>query len=226
MSETTAFDVKSFDLAAYEAILANGLSKGLGNRGERVCIEAAICQVLGLEHGDDPKCVAGSVRDFKISLNDKPWSGAKARAEGLHDLGLAQLGSLGVVDDTTFNLKVQEKSIRILVPTLLRELYPDNIAMLEAANECENLGTLVTLSKITELLNHSSMPTHTYVTFAIKELERGSYFTVYSFSYATMAIRNFSKPPNMSDKYLILAANTALEVLKELKSPGVELLSK
>ena len=67
------FDVEKFDVAQYDAILARGLSKGLGSRGSNMCIEAAICTVLGLEHGDDPKCVAEAVRSYKITLNDAEW---------------------------------------------------------------------------------------------------------------------------------------------------------
>ena len=96
------FKIKDFDVKKFDSILAAGLSKGLGSRGSQVCIEAAICQVLDLPHSDDPGCVAASVRSFKIRLNDSNWSSSKARAAGLRDLGLAQLGSLGVVDDFEF----------------------------------------------------------------------------------------------------------------------------
>ena len=94
-----AFDIGTFDVKLYDKIIARGLSTGVGRRDGQMCIEAAICTVLGLDHGDDPKCVAASVRSFKISLNDSQWSSTEARAAGLRDLGLAQLGSLGVVDD-------------------------------------------------------------------------------------------------------------------------------
>src|SRR6266480_87978 len=100
------FDVNSFDVEKFDSILTRGLSAGLGEQSGQMCIEAAICATLGLPHGDKPTCVAKSVRDFKIALNDKRWSSAKARAEGLRDLGLAQLGSLGVVDDKQFTSKL------------------------------------------------------------------------------------------------------------------------
>ena len=45
---TKMFDVKSFDVAKFDSILARGLSNGLGKRGGQVCIEAAICETLGL----------------------------------------------------------------------------------------------------------------------------------------------------------------------------------
>src|SRR6516164_1788792 len=48
------FDIKTFDVTKFDRILSAGLSSGLGERGGQVCIEAAICQTLGLPHGDDP----------------------------------------------------------------------------------------------------------------------------------------------------------------------------
>ena len=54
MMKNNSFDVKTFDVRMFDDILAKGLSLGLGVRGEQVCIEAAICQTLGLKHGDDP----------------------------------------------------------------------------------------------------------------------------------------------------------------------------
>src|SRR5438046_3479672 len=111
--EKPSFDVSTFDVAKFDLILSRGLSMGLGKQGGQVCIEAAICETLGLEHGDDPKCVAGSVRAYKIRLNDSNWSSPKARANGLRELGLAQLGSMGVVEGGKFDSLITEKTIRV-----------------------------------------------------------------------------------------------------------------
>ena len=70
----SAFDIATFDVAQYHALLDRGLSQGMGHRDGQMCIEAAICTVLGLPHGDDPQCVSFAVRSFKVSLNDCPWS--------------------------------------------------------------------------------------------------------------------------------------------------------
>src|ERR1700757_5200922 len=96
------FDLSKFNVKEFDRILACGLSHGLGIRGQQVCIEAAICQVLDLPHGDDPGCVDDAVRSFKITLNDSNWSSPQARAKGLRDLGLAQLGSKGVIYSQEF----------------------------------------------------------------------------------------------------------------------------
>jgi hypothetical protein len=60
----TQFDVATFNVAKFDEILARGLSMGMGRRGGSMCIEAAICCVLDLPHGDDPGCVAAAVRGF------------------------------------------------------------------------------------------------------------------------------------------------------------------
>jgi hypothetical protein len=143
MVNTTAapFDVTTFDVAEFDRILAQGLSKGLGERGDQVCIEAAICQVLHLPHGDDPGCVAAAVRSFKITLNDAAWSSPKARAAGLHDLGLAQLGSAGVVSDAEFAKRIAENTIRVLIPKLFRQVFPKDEKCMAAALRCELEGS-------------------------------------------------------------------------------------
>src|SRR5580692_9706788 len=137
----SAFDVTSFDVAEFDRILSLGLSSGMGERGSQVCIEAAICQVMNLPHSDDPGCVAAAVRSYKITLNDSPWSSPAARAKGLHDLGLAQLGSKGVVDDREFATRMAEKTIRVLIPKLFRSIFPKDQACLDAALRCEREGT-------------------------------------------------------------------------------------
>jgi hypothetical protein len=128
-------------VAKFDEILARGLSSGMGKRDGQMCIEAAVCAALDLPHGDEPQCVAAAVRTFKIALNDSNWSSTQARAAGMRDLGIAQVGSLGVVDDNVFVQKIAEKTIRVLIPALFREVFPNNEACLAAAKRCEDEGT-------------------------------------------------------------------------------------
>jgi hypothetical protein len=130
--------VKKFD-----AILERGLCVGVGSRDGQMCIEAAICAVLDLPHSDTPSCVEPTVRVFKIRLNDANWSSPTTRAKGLRDLGLAQIGSYGVVQGREFSKRVAEQTIRILIPKLFRKLFPGNSQCLAAANRCEQEGTAV-----------------------------------------------------------------------------------
>lgn len=197
------FDVSSFDIKRFDSILSRGLSMGMGKRGQQVCIEAAICETLNLPHSDDPKCVAASVRTFKITLNDSNWSSPEARAKGLRDLGLAQLGSLGVVNDQEFARKLAEKTIRILVPKLFRDLFAGNKELQDAADRCEKEGTLG----------------------AAWEAEaKAARAEAAAKAAAAAAKAAAAARADSSDAYLLLVAHLALETLRELNSPGIALL--
>ncbi len=125
----------------FDDILSRGLCVGVGDRDGQMCIEAAICAAMDLPHGDEPDCVAKSVRSYKITLNDSSWSSAAARARGLRNLGIAQIGSRGVVDDQEFAKRLAEQTIRELIPTLFREVFPDRQECLDAADRCASEGT-------------------------------------------------------------------------------------
>ena len=226
-SSTSTFNPRKFDVAEYDRILANGLSMGLGERGERVCIEAAICQTLGLPHGDDPGCVDPAVRAYKIALNDSDWSSPEARADGLRDLGLAQLGSKGVIDSSEFAKRLAEKTIRVLIPALFRETFPNNPACFEAANRCEQEGTeAAARSAASEASAARSAAWSAAASAAWSAARSAAQSAAQSEASAAQSAASAAWSAAQSDKYLILSAQLALHVLRELKSPGVELLSK
>jgi hypothetical protein len=247
------FKLRDFDVSKYDSILARGLSKGLGKVSSQVCIEAAICQVLDLPHDDDPGCVAASVRRFKIRLNDSNWSSPSARAAGLRDLGLAQLGSLGVVSDVEFTKIISEQMIRKLIPTLFREVFPKNIDCLIAADECEEQGTVETARKAqkaaaayattTAAANaaYATAANAAYATAANAAYAAAYYAATYATTTAAANAAAYiaayyaatnaaaadaadAAVKNKSDKYLLLSAQIALDALKQLNSPGVSLL--
>ena len=127
-------------------LVDQGLVEGLGNpKPGEMCVEAAVCFALGLPHGDDPGCVAPTLRHLKIRLNDSAWSSPMARAKGLRRLAVAQLGSKGVLDDKEFSRRVIDLTIRRSVASALRsaaKLNPKYSAALEiVALRCENDGT-------------------------------------------------------------------------------------
>ena len=100
-----------------------GLVKGVGKPVPgQMCVEAAVCYALGQPHGDDPECVAPSVRAFKIALNDSDWPSEQARADGLMEIGIAQLGTRGEIDEKEFAKKLAELTIRRILPISLRAL--------------------------------------------------------------------------------------------------------
>jgi len=247
------FDVKGFDVAEYDRILDAGLSKGMGQRGQQVCIEAAICQVLGLSHSDDPGCVAASVRSFKIELNDGPWPSPDARAKGLHDLGLAQLGSLGVVNDVEFSKRMAEKTIRTLLPKLFREVFPGNKACLAAADRCEQEGTqqaawsarsaaksaesaawsarsAAKSAKSAESAAWSarsaawSAKSAESAAWSARSAAKSAESAAWSARSAAKSAESAAWSACSATPYLNLSAQLALETLRELRSPGVALL--
>ena len=100
-----------------------GLVKGVGKPVPgQMCVEAAVCYALGQPHGDDPECVAPSVRAFKIALNDSDWPSEQARADGMMEIGIAQLGTRGEIDEKEFAKKMAELTIRRVLPISLRAL--------------------------------------------------------------------------------------------------------
>ena len=123
-----------------------GLPSGLGKaRPGQMCLEAAICYVLGEPHGDSPSCVHPVMRGHHIRLNDARWSTDTARAAGLRDLSVAQLGSQ-TVDAQKWLAYVIEQTIRRIVPRAMRaaasmQKEPHKSAMEAAALRCEQEGT-------------------------------------------------------------------------------------
>lgn len=191
---------------SFDKILERGLSRGLGKPDGQMCIEAAVCAALGLPHGDNPPCVAAAVRAFKIALNDSGWSSSQARANGMRELGIAQVGSKGVVDDVKFATRLAELTIRQLVPKLFREVFSGNETLIAAALRCEKEGT------------KDAARNAAYVA-----ADANAYAAAAYAAYAAAAADAAAGATR--DKYLILSANLALQVLTELKSPGVKYIN-
>ena len=198
----------------FDAILARGLSIGLGKRDGQMCIEAAICAALDLPHGDEPDCVSRAVRNYKVTLNDKNWSNTISRAVGLRNLGIAQIGSKDIVDDKEFTQRLAKKTISVLIPTLFREIFPTNRLCLDAAFKCEKEGTKETANAAA--VDAADAAGYAAVAADAAYAANASYATYFT-ANASYAGRN---------KYLLLSASLALEVLQELRSPGCEWIGK
>ena len=213
----------------FDSVLTRGLCRGVGNRNGQMCIEAALCYALDLPHGDDPECVTDSVREYKITLNDAKWSSPEARAKGLRSLGIAQLGSKGIVNSQEFSKRLVKKTIQVIIPAIFREVFSDNVMCLDAAKRCEIEGTI------------SAATAAAYATTAAAYVADAAYaaYAANAAAYATTAAAYVTDAANAAayaavnaaaaaraasaedDKYLLLSASLALEVLKELNSPGV-----
>ena len=208
-----------------DAILERGLCRGIGARHGVMCIEAALCAALDLPHGDNPECVAKAVRTFEIGLNDAEWSSPIARAKGLRDVGIAQLGSKGVVDNVQFITRLSRKIIRRLIPALFREIFPWNLSCLIAADECERKGTEKSATEAARAARAAWAAETTEAAAAwaawaaeAAEAAEAAGAAAARVAPATLAVR--ATETTNKDTYLIMVANLCLETLRELGSPG------
>lgn len=206
-----------------DAILARGLSQGLGDRDGQMCIEAAVCAALDLPHGDDPPPVTTSVSAFKVQLNDRLWSSPQARAQGLRRLGIAQLGSRGVVDDRAFVRLLASRTIRILVPAVLRACLPDHTTIRQVAEACEREGTGAAARAAYDAataygdVHTAATAIYAGVAFDLAAVAASPYAAATTAAASYVA---YAAAVDGGDRWLVMAAAIAFDVLVELQSPG------
>jgi hypothetical protein len=216
-----------------DEVLSRGLCVGVGTQGGQVCVEAAICEALGEPHGDNPSCVEESVRAFKIRLNDsRRWISPESRAKGMRSLAIAQLGSKGVVDGREFSTRIANKTIRRLLPTLARDLYPNDVKIQAAALVCESEGTrasAISLYAEFRVKAAAAAAAADYAGDAGDAAAAAVYAAYADAAYAAAAAADAAAADTAyayayAEKYLLLAADLALETLEELGSPGCDWL--
>ncbi len=203
-----------------------GLVYGMGTPTPgKMCVEAAVCFALGLPHSDNPPCVAGAVRSFKIALNDKTWSSPAARAKGMRRVAIAQLGSRGEIDEKKFLEVLAEKTIRRVVPVALRAAASrqkdeaDKTALEAAAVRCEQEGTKEA-SRAAETLARKI-----YWNSAAAAAAYAAYAAAAA-AYAAADAAADDAADAARDKVLSLAAECCVEALREVGSPGVALMDE
>ena len=126
----------TFNRSVYERLCAAGMPAGLGDT-ERACVMACLNLACGgsLTDAAESPCVLPCAAKFAIRLNDAKWSSGRARADGLHDLGLALLGTADV-DKVEFVRRLAEGTIRRVIPPALRAA-----GLKKEATRCEEDGT-------------------------------------------------------------------------------------
>jgi hypothetical protein len=126
----------NFDRDRYERLCAAGMPSGMGTR-ESACVMAALNLACGGDLTDSAAspCVLPAARAFAVRLNEARWSSPTARASGMHDLGLALLGTADL-DRATFVRRLAEGTIRRVLPIALRA-----VGLVEHADRCEREGT-------------------------------------------------------------------------------------
>ncbi len=199
-------------------VVSKGLVCGLGTQEPgKMCVEAAVCYAMGLEHSDQPSCVDEEVRQFKIYLNDLDWSSNMARAKGLKKVAIAQLGSVQCKSSFVdiFNKKLMNsqafKDLKKLAIKSQQEILD------KYKNKLKNkmLGQEDVSEMSFDLENDN-------VVSAIKGLQDNSYMS-YEY-FITEYIDSVKMSKSQIDTFLTKMADIGLAALKEMKSPGCKYL--
>jgi hypothetical protein len=213
------------------SIVDQGLSSGLGiQKPGEFCVEAAVCFALDLPHGDDPGCVAPSLRFLKIRLNDSRWSSKQARAKGLRRLAVAQLGSKDNLDEIEFARRIVDYALRVSTPQALRSAasVQKNVehkkALLDAANRCEKEGTREAA------LHGKKIAAASYAASAAADAaaDAASYAAAAAADAASYAAASSSAAAAASaarDKSLADYAEAVVQILVEMNAPGCRWLA-
>jgi hypothetical protein len=194
-----------------------GLVEGVGDPiPGQMCVEAAVCYAMGEDHNDQPRCVAPSVRDLKIALNDSgPWKSDKDRANGLRRLAIAQLGTVGM-NQEKFDYKVKELAVRMVLPYLIKNMSINERKAAELVDKQLQNGTWpldVVLTLIAGLDQFSPVEDIESDLYARDEsAEKG----------ASILFEN--TPPKQARQKTIEFAEGVVQILKEMKAPGTKFL--
>ena len=234
-----------------------GLINGVGPPDEHgngvpgaMCVEAAVCYALGLPHGDDPRCVAPSLRSLKIPLNDSRWSSDKARAKGLRRLAVIQLGSKGHLDPTEFATRCAVLATKTSVPIALRAAAsihkdPKHVqALRDAANRCEIEGTRKSAEDsrtVAQSARHAAAADAAAAAYAAAAADAAAaaaayadaaayayaavYAAVYAAAAADAAAAAYADADAARDKSLADFAEGVVQILIEMNVPGVQWLA-
>jgi hypothetical protein len=202
-------------------IVDAGLIPGGGKKAiaGQVCVEQAVCMGLGLPFSDNPSCVAPVLRSLKIKLNDGPWSSNQARARGLRRLALAQIGSRDRLNETEFVRRVVDIALRISCPQALRAAASarkdkDHIAaLIAAAARCETKGTL-----------ESALEARAAASAAFSASSAAEESACAAAHAADAAAANDAACAAAHDKSLAVYAESVVQLLIEMKAPGVQWL--
>lgn len=199
-------------------VVSKGLVCGLGTQEPgKMCVEAAVCYAMGLEHSDQPSCVDGEVRTFKIFLNDNDWSSNMARAKGLKKVAIAQLGSVQCKSSfgDIFNKKLMNSQVFKDLKKLAIKSQQEILDKYKNRFKNKMLGQ-------EEIENMSFDLENNEIANAIKGLQDNSYLSYENFIEEYISSVKMSK--SQLDTFLTKMADIGLAALKEMKSPGCKYL--
>jgi len=194
-------------------LLDKGVTPGLSKdpKPGEMCLEQAVSYALGEEVTDKPSCVGEKVRYFVTRLNDQEWSSPFARAEGMRELSIAQLGS-NSLNQKEFLDKLFFKVLTKMLPAMFRELgeekWEEQIKSLEGAKSLKKARKAAYAAG--DAAPYSAVVAAISAATSAVDAADATYFV----AFAT----------NTGDKYLKMDAHLAVEVLKEMGSPGCQFL--
>lgn len=215
------------------SVVDQGLSKGQGVRQEgevqgQMCVEAAVCYAIGLPHGDDPGCVAPTLRLLKIKLNDSNWSSNAARAKGLRRLAVAQLGSKNALDEKEFVRRLIDYAVRVSTPAALRSAASiccdkkHKAALCEVADRCEKEGTRES-ALAAKRIAYAYAAAYSFASSAASADSAAAVGAANSAAIAASTVADAEK--SARDKSLADYAEAVVKILIELKAPGCQWLA-
>jgi hypothetical protein len=136
--------------------LSHGLSRGLGKPiPGQMCVEALICNVLGEPHNDKPSCVDPILNEVKIQLNDASWSSNQARAKGLRNLAILQLGTKDNFDSKLFSESLVTFTCTDFLPWFLEKMNYNFITK-EMINDLREAKTFEEMQKANSAAYHAA----------------------------------------------------------------------
>jgi hypothetical protein len=205
-------------------LLSFGLVSGVGEPiPGKMCVEAAVCFALGIPHSDNPPCVGAEVRKFKIGLNDKSWTTPTARAEGMKELAIAQLGS-DTIDQKEFRDLLWFRFGTQIQPLMWRYLATkeNKKVRLELADKMEKSETLE------ECKAHAPGYAYTYgYVYAHAHGYAYTYAHGYDYGYDYGYGYGYTYAHGYGygyDVWFSKVSAVGVSVLRELNSPGVAFL--
>jgi len=187
------------------SFLDKGVTPGLSKdpKPGSMCLEQIVSYALEEEINDKPSCVGKQVRWFVVSLNDCDWSSPSARAEGIRDLAIAQLGSDSLNQDE-FRDKLRFAVITKLLPSMFRDLGEE-----KWEKEIKSLEKVKVLEEARKAARDAL-----------------SNINYYNSPYTDCNFINYAADVTKTgDKYFKMAAHLVIEVLKDMKSSGCQFLN-
>ena len=196
------------------SVVDRGLSKGLGKPiPGQMCVEAAVCYSLGLPHGDDPLCVAYSLRQLKIIINDADWSSNAARAKGLRRLAVAQLGTKETLNEREF--------VKRVVIMLVKTTIADIVKGKTLRSKCRAVETIKEAREAAIAVSNAPV---VYSDAVYAAAYAANAAAADAADYAADAVRYAAADANTGDTVLSDFCENVVQILIDMKSPGCEFL--